>query len=92
MPSGTFPYNYPALVRRVDRSKQNIDQRTDPSSHTSFCHLTTPEKVRHFQREHELRKSCQWKVTQLKEKLELASAERGVTGDDGLHKDLSAIM
>ena len=80
------------LISWFNRSRPREHDRTDPSSHTPFQHLTTPEKNRRFQREHELRRSYQRCITRLKENLERAIAERGVTEDESLHDDLGQIM
>ena len=80
------------LVNRSERQKADDCDRTNPSSHTPFQSLNTPEKARRYRREHELRRSCERRIARLSEKLSEATKQRGFCEDDGLHSDLSQIM
>ena len=81
--------NLRALVGRSEKRRTSECDRTDPSSHTPFQHLSTPEKARRYQREHALRKSCQRRIGHL---LQEAAEERGFCEDKSLSDDLSQIM
>lgn len=71
--------NLRALVSRSEKRKTSEEARTDPSSHTPFKHLNTPEKAKRYQREHKLRRSCQRQIARL---VEEATERRGVTEDE----------
>ena len=81
-----------ALMSQFNRRRPREDDRTDPSSHTPFQHLSTLEKVRRYQREHDLRRSCQRHIAGLQENLERAIAKRGLMAEESLHDDLCQIM
>ena len=81
-----------ALMSWFNRRRPREDDRTDPSSHTPFQHLSTLEKVRRYQREHDLRRSCQRHIARLQESLERAIAKRGLMAEESLHDDLCQIM
>ena len=77
----------------VSRSeKQRMGDSTDPSSHTPFRHLNTPQKAKRYQREHALRRSCERRIAHLTQRLKVAVDERGFTEDKTLSDDLSEIM
>ena len=81
-----------ALISRSE--KQNISESdpTDPSSHTPFRHLNSPEKARRYKCEHSLRRSCQQRIACRSEQLSTAAQERGFAEDKALHDDLCQIM
>ena len=81
-----------ALCSCVVRQARSGNDRTDPSSHTPFRNLTTPEKEIRYQREHTLRRSHERCIDHLKEKLEKEVEDRGVAVDECLHQDLTQIM
>ena len=82
--------NLRALVSRSE--KQSEIDSTDPSSHTPFRHLSSPEKAIRYQREHALRRSCQHQIACLSDKLEISTQQRGFVEDMVLHDDLSQIV
>ena len=79
-----------ALVSRS--GKQRADDGTNPSSHTPFCYLNTPQKAKRYQREHGLRRFCEQRIIRLSQRLEVAAEERGFTEDCTLSNDLSEII
>jgi len=81
-----------ALVSRSEKRNTSESDPTDPSSHTPFRHLNTPEKARRYQHKHSLRRSCQWQIACLSEQLSTAAQERGFAEDKALHDDLCQIM
>jgi len=58
-----------ALVSRSEKRNTSESDPTDPSSHTPFRHLNTPEKARRYQCEHSLRISCQQRIACRSEQL-----------------------
>ena len=58
--------NLRALVSRSE--KQRESDSTDPSSHTPFRHLSSPDKAIRYQREHALRRSYQRQIAHLSKK------------------------
>ena len=84
--------NLRALVSRSERQRASDSDRTDPSSHTPFQYLNTPDKTQRYRRERELRKSCERRVARLSKLLEEATEKRGFCEDETLHSDLSQIM
>lgn len=84
--------NLRALVSRYEKQSEKENDSTDPSSHTPFRHLNSPEKAIRYQREHALRRSCQRQITHLSDKLEVSTQQRGFVEDKALHDDLSQIV
>ena len=84
--------NLRALVSRSEKQPERESDSTDPSSHTPFRHLNSPEKAIRYQREHALRRSCQRQITRLSDKLEASTQQRGFVEDMALHDDLSQIV
>ena len=80
------------MLSRSERRKRSGNDDTDPSSHTLFCLLNTPQKIQQFEREHRLRKSFERRITYFRQKLERVTEERGVAADESLHNDLTKIM
>ena len=81
--------NLRALVSRSEKQPERESDSTDPSSHTPFRHLNSPEKAIRYQREHALRRSCQRQIAHLSDKLD---QQRGFVEDVALHDDLSQIV
>ena len=67
------------------------DERTDPSSHTPYVHLSTPEKDERLSRLHKEKRKVSLQLAQLKEKLSSAFTQDGITLSDGLHNDVKAM-
>ena len=51
---------------RVMFSRSRMDDRTDPSSHTNYCRLTSPEKKERLKRLHREVRIMQQKLERLK--------------------------
>ena len=64
------------------------DERTDPSSHTPYINLSTPEKNERLSRLHKEMRKVSLQVAQLKEKLSSAATQHGITLSDELHNDV----
>ena len=79
-----YRHNLRSLVSRSKR-KSGSD-RTHPSRHTPFYDLTAPEKAKRYQREHELRRSCESLL------LKVDTEKHGFTEDLTVCDDLSDIM
>ena len=72
--------------------KARESDSTDPSSHTPFRHLNSPEKAICYQCEHALRRSCQHKIAHLSDKLETSTQQKVFVEDIALHDDLFQIV
>ena len=80
-----------ALLSRHEKHDADTS-RTDPSSHASFSHVSSPEKCIRYHREHQLRVAYQRQVNNLQMKLQAATEERGISVDSSQHDDLLQIM
>ena len=78
-----------SLCAMVCRNQK--DERTDPSSHTPYIYLSTPEKDERLSRLHKEKRKASLQIAQLKEKLSSATIQDGITLDDELHNDVRNI-
>ena len=83
-----------SLRAQVSRHQKQVDDssRTNPSSHTAFSRLCSPEKATRYHQEHTMRRACQRQVTNLHKKLQTVTEERGLSVHSSLHDDLVQIM
>ena len=72
------------------RKPKDID-KTDPSSHTNYAFLSTPEKDERLHRLQQVRKNAKLQSDHLKQKIEKVADQGGVMVDDELHEDLKSI-
>ena len=73
-------------------SRPHLDDKTDPSSHTTYCNLTNEEKDQRLHRLQQERKANRSKVTRLKQKISKITEEQGIQLDEVLHKDMQLIV
>ena len=73
-------------------SRRLKDQKTHPSSHTTYANLSTSEKderLRNVQQENKKANLC---VARLKQKISDVTSQGGVVLDDEIHNDIKAMM
>ena len=68
--------------------KQKDSDKTNPSSHTSYSCLSTPQKDERLRRLQQEKKKVKLCVDRLKQKIVAATDSDGVVLDDELHEDL----
>ena len=71
--------------------RERKDDVTDPSSHTNYACLHTPEKHERLSRNQKEKQRLSRKVVELESKLAAATEQVGVTLDDKLHNDMKKI-
>ena len=71
--------------------KQKDDDKTNPSSHTAYVTLRTPEKISRLHRLQQERKSALMCINRLKQKIADIIDRDGITVDNELHEDLKVI-
>ena len=79
-----------AMLSRHSR-RQN-DDRTNPSSHTTFANLQPAEKDERLKRLRDENKKAKLYINRLKKKIDAATAKDGVELDIEMSNDLEAIM
>ena len=87
---------YRSVLRSALSKLTSQDQRTttscDPSSHTNYRYLSTPEKVERLKNLHDVVRSKERQIQYLKRKVDDIVQAEGIKVDEGLHKDLVTIM
>ena len=73
-------------------SRPHTDDRTNPSSHTTYCNLTDAEKDERLHRLQQEKKANQSKINRLKQKISKATDEQGMELDEVLHEDMHLIV
>ena len=68
------------------------DDRTNPSSHTTYANLQSSEKDERLKRLHDEIKKAKLYINRLKKKISAATAQNGVELDVDISNDLEAIM
>ena len=68
------------------------DERVNPSSHTNYSYLSTPEKYERLHRLHVQCKILRLHIARLQKRLQELIEERGIYLDNGLDKDLKQIL
>jgi len=68
------------------------DQKTHPSSHTTYANLSTFEKSKRLRNLHQENKKAKLYVTRLKQKISAAASQDGVMLDDELHNEMKIMM
>ena len=76
----------------LHKKHKKSDDRSDPSSHTNFRYLNTPQKMLRMRRLNVRYRNTQARVKCLKQNLARAVQERGISVDDEISKDMVAIM
>ena len=71
--------------------KSKDTDKTDPSSHTNYAFLCTPEKNERLHRLQQAKKRAKLQSDRLKQKIEEVVDQSGVVVDDELHEDLRNI-
>ena len=82
--------NLRAQVCRVN--KRDIAQVSDPSSHINFRFMKTPEKDARLHELHRRESAMKKRLSRLKEKLDEATTQLGVSLEDNMTTDLVDIM
>ena len=73
-------------------SRPKSDDRTHPSSHTTYAALTTPEKEERLHRLHRENARLKSQIARLREKISTAVDRDGVTVDSELNEDLKDMV
>ena len=81
-----------AMASRASRSDVPIDDRTSPTSHTTYLCLTSKEKSERLHRLHSDKRACQQQVRRLQEAIDESILIDGVTVDKELNGDLLQLM
>ena len=82
------------MLSRLKSSAKDAD-KSDPSSHTNYRFLTTPEKVQRLHRLHRLHTTTRvqhQKISHLRSQIAQLVDERGIIVDEDLHNDLASVM
>ena len=72
-------------------SRDRTDDVTDPSNHTNYSYLNTPEKNDRLTRMHNEKRQLSVLVRQLEERLSIAISQYGITPSDELHRDIKVM-
>jgi len=72
-------------------SRPQTDDRTDPSSHTNYSCLHTPEKDERMSRIQQEKRKLNIRISQLQERISSVTAKVGITLTDDLHNDVVKI-
>ena len=67
------------------------DERTKPSSHTTYANLSTPEKDRRLGLLHQENRKAKQHIKNLRQKIETITIQDGVNLSDELHSDIKLI-
>ena len=67
------------------------DKRTDPSSHTNYTYLSTPEKDKRLGLLHQDNRRAKQQIRHLRQKIEEITIKEGVHLSDELHSDIKSI-
>ena len=78
-----------SLSSMVCRSQK--DDRTHPSSHTTYANLRTPEKNERLSRLHQENRKTKLRIARLEQKIKLAANTDGVNLDASLYDDIKTI-
>jgi len=73
-------------------SRRLKDQKTHPSSHTTYANLSTSEKDERLRNLHQENKKAKLCVRRLEQKISAAASQEGITLDDELHNDMKTMM
>ena len=80
------------MASRASRPSSQADERTCPSSHTNYCHLTSDEKsIRLHRLQHEKR-MLQQQLRRLQDAITESTATNGVILDEQLQDDITQLM
>ena len=63
-------------------------ERTNPSSHTTYANLHTPEKIEHMIRLHQENKKAKLYIVRLEKKIVSVTNEDGISLSNTLHDDM----
>ena len=80
-----------AMASHASRALQT-DDRTNPSSHTNYLHLTSEEKDERLHRMHHETRMCKQQIRRLQEAIADSTATDGVNLDEELHNDFSQLV
>ena len=72
-------------------SRPQKDERTKPSSHTTYANLSTPEKDRRLGLLHQENRKAKQHIKNLRQKIETITIQDGVNLSDELHSDIKLI-
>ena len=67
------------------------DDSSNPSSHTTYGNLHTPQKDAHLSHLHEEYRKVKLRILHLEQKILLAASEDGVKLNDELHDDIKIL-
>ena len=73
-------------------SRRLKDQKTHPSSHTTYANLSSSEKDERLRNIHQENKKANLRISRLKQKISDVTSQDGVLLDDEMHKDMKAMM
>ena len=72
-------------------SRPQKDERTKPSSHTTYANLSTPEKDRRLGLLHQENRKAKQHIKNLRQRIETITIQDGVNLSDELHSDIKLI-
>lgn len=79
-------------LNRLLKQDQQRTQSCDPSSHTNYRYLSTPEKIERMKNLHEVVRSKERLIQTLRKKIDHVIQEEGIEVDEAMHNDLVTIM
>lgn len=82
---------YRKTLTAMASREQKDTNRTDPSSHTAYVNLSTPEKIERLSHLHKENKRAMLEIKRLKQKISAAITLDGVNLSDELHDDVKTM-
>ena len=79
-----------SLMAMTSRKQKDVD-KTNPSSHTNFATLHTPERTERIHRLQQDKKRYMLQLERLKQKIASAADRDGLVVDEEMHEDLKAM-
>ena len=76
------------MLFRISGKEDADADRSNPSSHTNYCYLNTPEKSQRLKCLHTTVKVQAHAISLLKSKVAELVEQKGIVVDEDLHKDL----
>ena len=80
-----------AMVSREQKLKSTFSSRSDPSSHTRYSYLRTPQKDERLRRLHQDKRKLNLRIMCLEKKLTSATTQDGINLTSELHDDFKEI-
>ena len=81
-----------AIYSRISKHHSGKENRTAPSSHVNYCHLTPPELQERLSRVHSAARVVQRHISRLEERVSKVITDVGEVVDKDVHQGLTSIM